>query len=470
MSFAALFAPLVVTAVACSFSFAAGCSPAHTNRARPAESAVTGNLPCEVSEVLAKNCGACHGTEPVGAPMSLVSLADLRAPSPSDPAVPVYQSVAARIHARKGQMPQGKPALGAKEMKALDDWITGGAEGVAGPSCAGSVVTTEEALACDSAAGEVLQRIEASAPLPVDATVDVPDRYACIGFDLPFDGEKRHITKLYPHLDQHKYLHHILLYRLAEKDARALPNAPFVCPGAPGGDGRDTSNWRLVTGWEPGGGITKLPPVAGFSEEPFTGDRDRSVTHWVLEIHYSNPKAEPGVKDQTGYDLCATKKLRKYDADVMRFGTEHFAIPAHQGKTVACAWRVPHLTDFAKPNVEGLHVFSATAHMHDFGREIFTVAAGGAILANTNFDYKNQSAVDADIVLKAGDDTWSVCRWENTSDRRITYGEVTGASEMCYVYASYYPKIEDPSWNWNAPAASVAGDSDPRCKDWQLPH
>jgi hypothetical protein len=327
----------------------------------------------------------------------------------------------------------------------------------------------EESLTCDAAAGEALQRIASPAPVPVVTSVDVPDQYTCFGVDLPFEGAKMHITKLYPHIDKRRYLHHLLLYRLGDADFAALPKKPFVCPGAPGGDGRDTSNWRLVTGWEPGGAITKLPAAAGFPEEPFAGDANRTSTHWVLEIHYSNPKADTGVVDATGYDLCATKTLREFDADVMRFGSEHFAIPAHAERTIACTWQVPRLTDFTERGITGLHVFSATAHMHDFGREIFTVANGGEVLGNTSFDYKNQSAVDANVVLLPGDTTSTVCRWTNTSDRRITYGEVTGASEMCYVYASYYPKIEDPSWSWNAPAfAPVHGDDDPRCTDWRV--
>src|SRR5262249_54489541 len=112
-------------------------------------------------------------------------------------------------------------------------------------------------------------------------------------------------------------------------------------------------------------------------------------------------------------------------------------------------------------------IFTATAHMHDIGRGIFTLAPGGNILSQKNFDYDNQSAVAADVVLKENELTWTVCRWENTKDIPVSYGEETGKSEMCYVYAGYYPRITDPSWNWNAPTfADVKGDEDPRCLDW----
>jgi hypothetical protein len=433
-------------------------------------SAVSGNLPCDVAAVLQKNCQTCHGAVPAGAPMSLVTLGDLLAPSPTDGHTPVYQMVATRTHAKTNWMPQGKPHLAAKDQKVLDDWIAGGAEGVP-DQCSGSVATADEQLNCDETAGEVLQSITPPSDIDLKTTADVPDQYTCFGFDLPYAGEKMHITKLYPHIDKRKYLHHMLLYRLDDKDFQALSKKPFVCPGAPGGDGRDTSGWRLVTGWEPGGAVTTLPDAAGFPEEPFPGD-PKTSTHWVLEIHYSNPKADQGVIDKTGYDLCATKKLRKFDADVMRFGTEHFRIPPRTSMTTMCNWTVPHLADFDKPGVEGLHVFSATAHMHNTGREIFVSSSAGDVLANTSFDYKNQSAVDANVVLKAGDTTGTVCRWENTTDRSLSYGELTGQSEMCYVYASYYPKIEDPTWNWNAPAAAETQDpdKDPRCGPWQLYH
>jgi hypothetical protein len=43
----------------------------------------------------------------------------------------------------------------------------------------------------------------------------------------------------------------------------------------------------------------------------------------------------------------------------------------------------------------------------------------------------------------------------NDDDRPVSYGQRTGLDEMCYAYLTYYPKITDPTWDWNAPAENA---------------
>jgi hypothetical protein len=187
----------------------------------------------------------------------------------------------------------------------------------------------------------------------------------------------------------------------------------------------------------------ELPKEAGFPEED-------GVTHWALEVHYSNPGGDI-VEDETGYDFCATDELRKYDADVMRAGSERFSIGPRQDKTIACKYSMPK---FDVPSeLDGLHVISATPHMHDCGRELFSLTSSTTILAEPNFDLRNQVATSTNAVVKPEDDLWTMCRWQNDDDRTVTFGERTGIDEMCYVYLTYYPKITAPDWNWNSPAA-----------------
>jgi hypothetical protein len=74
--------------------------------AAPADAASDGappvtssSLPCDVDAVLASNCRQCHTAPPrFGAPMPLVTYADLEAPARSDPTKKVYELVEQRVH------------------------------------------------------------------------------------------------------------------------------------------------------------------------------------------------------------------------------------------------------------------------------------------------------------------------------------------------------------------------------------
>lgn len=81
-------------------------------------------LPCDVSTVLEASCQSCHGNPTSsGAPMALVTFADLHAPAPSDPSRRVYQRVGARIHAATRPMPPPPyPLLDGVDLLTLDHW------------------------------------------------------------------------------------------------------------------------------------------------------------------------------------------------------------------------------------------------------------------------------------------------------------------------------------------------------------
>src|SRR5262245_31352854 len=102
----------------------------------------SGSLPCDVDEVLAGHCQQCHGATPqFGAPMPLVTYADLVAPAKTDPSKKVFELVEARTHDTKAPMPQPpNPALGAADQKTIDDWVAAGAPAGNG-GCGGGSTT-----------------------------------------------------------------------------------------------------------------------------------------------------------------------------------------------------------------------------------------------------------------------------------------------------------------------------------------
>jgi len=66
-----------------------------------------GSLPCAVDKVLADNCRKCHSSPPqYGAPMPLVTLADLHAAAKSDPSRKVFELVPERIGNDQKPMPK----------------------------------------------------------------------------------------------------------------------------------------------------------------------------------------------------------------------------------------------------------------------------------------------------------------------------------------------------------------------------
>ena len=120
---------------------------------------------CEVL-VLLERCTGCHGAPPSrGAPMSLTSLASLRAPSRLDPAMTYAQRSLSRILDPNAPMPPvGEPSATAAEADALGLWITSGMPdcgpdgdpdaGVPLPEPSPNLIPQDELFVCN---GEVSQ-------------------------------------------------------------------------------------------------------------------------------------------------------------------------------------------------------------------------------------------------------------------------------------------------------------------------
>jgi hypothetical protein len=82
---------------------------------------------CAVQDVIQRNtCLNCHGATPVnGAPMSLVTFANLTAPAVSDPTRTVGQLVVVRTTART-MPPGGVPAVSAADIQTVETWLDAG--------------------------------------------------------------------------------------------------------------------------------------------------------------------------------------------------------------------------------------------------------------------------------------------------------------------------------------------------------
>jgi cytochrome c551/c552 len=397
--------------------------------------ATAGGLPCAVDKVLAGHCRQCHGSTPTfGAPMPLVTHADLMAPAKSDATRKVYELVETRIHDSAAPMPQPpNPALGAADLQTLDDWVASAAPSAmdhcagAGGGGTGGGGTGGMPPVCTP---DIQVHPTSSYTMPSAAN----DMYICYGVDVTV-AAKRHITTFLPHVDNPKIVHHIVLF---ETDT-AAPAGPVSC--AFGG-----AMSRMVAVWAPGNPGFTLPEAAGL---PIEG-----TTHYVLQVHYNNLQHLSGEMDASGFDLCTTDQLRPNDADVLAFGTEKLTIPAHGATDVTCDFPVP--AGAAPPG--GYHMLGAMPHMHKLGTVIETKNRPGGTgapvdLGSRNpWDFNAQYWSPVDTVINAGDTVSTRCAWNNPGDTAVSFGENT-EDEMCFTFELYYPKITAAQWNWSLPAS-----------------
>ena len=95
------------------------------------------DLPCEVQQLLAAECTSCHSSPPRnGTDISLLTRADLMAPSAVQPGATVAQRAVARMTASAMMMPPGGN-LSAARIQGFVDWVAAGAPGT---SCETPVV------------------------------------------------------------------------------------------------------------------------------------------------------------------------------------------------------------------------------------------------------------------------------------------------------------------------------------------
>jgi hypothetical protein len=387
------------------------------------------DLPCDVDAVLEANCRSCHGATPTfGAPMPLVTLANLNAPALSDASRKVYELVGTRTHDDAHPMPQPPAArLGTADQKVLDDWIAAGAKAGAtecGSGGAGGGGTGGGSpLSC-------VPDVHVVSTTAYTVPKDVGDIYICYGVDVT-EAKKRHITAFMPKVDNAKVVHHILLFQ----SDTATAAGPVAC--SIGG----AADWRLVSVWAPGGGGFELPPEAGF---PLEG-----TTHYIIQVHYNNLQHLEGEKDASGFDLCTTDQLRPNDADIMAFGTVKLTIPAQGTLDTTCKFKVPALA----PTI---HILNAMPHMHKFGTALsaFNEPISGApvkLVGRDPWDFNSQYWTPIETVISPGDTVSTRCAYKNPGSTDVTWGEDT-EDEMCFAFAAYYPRITSTQWKWNLPS------------------
>jgi cytochrome c551/c552 len=393
-------------------------------------------LPCDVDAVLATHCRTCHSDPPqFGAPLPLTTWAALHRPSPSDPSSQVYQVVAKKIADDLDPMPPSpNPRLSAADRKTLADWVAGGAPS-SSVVCPPLPPQASTALACADA-----DKVSLAPASPYAMPAELGDQYVCWGVDL-MKNPARQVTAFAPRIDNTKISHHVVLYETPD----TVSPTPTPCKSAA------SLPWRMVFGWAPGVSALTLPDDVGYPIGTTT------PTHYVVQMHYSNPQHLTGQTDASGFDLC-TGAPRANEADVLAFGTQSIKIPPQPPPggvySLACKYTVPS-------ELAGLHLLAAMPHMHKLGVRMSTVlkpaAAGGGALADLgtqpNFTFETQAWLPLSATIATGDVVTTTCGWTNTTGVEVDFGEKT-TDEMCYSFTMYYPRVQASAWSWAIPAIS----------------
>jgi len=390
-------------------------------------------IPCDVTDVMAGNCWGCHASQTqFGAPMSLVTHADFMAPTPTNPSVPVYQSVSTRIH--HVSMPMPPPSyserLDMPELAVLDNWIGVGAPQGSGGVCAAS----GDAILTGGGAGAGGGTEFVGADPTYDPNAALPDDVECFEFRAhsgdkvspfmvnagaldeyynftflaPWEGDVQAIS-FRTIVDNTNVIHHWLLYQ--------APPGSGVVDGAVGGSSGTHGADELVSGWAPGASDNILPADVGMVVY-------KALT---LEIHYNNPSAvvEP---DSSGVQVCVTHNPRPNVAGLHWLGTDLvFTLGAGEVSGVC-----------TPTSTEPIHILTSWPHMHLLGTHMKTqiTRADGSLemLHDAPFDFNYQISYDTPAVIMPGDVLTTTCTYSGAA----TFGPGT-SSEMCYNFVLAYP-------------------------------
>jgi hypothetical protein len=368
---------------------------------------------CGALDVIARNCQGCHASEPLyGAPMSLVSYADLTAQAPSDPSKAVWKNVQSRIHDTQRPMPPS--GLNAADLATMDAWIALGAPASADPTCGGIGGSpnvqppTEFAWPADC---EEFYTLTASAREGADTPYQIAggsEEHPQFFFDAPWGDDEVQILAHRPITDNAAALHHWILYE---------NSGGF---GAGGG--------KFIVGWAPGSqGGGDLPADVGMYAP-------RGARSLRLDVHYFNRTSAQPVLDASGVELCVTRTPRRYTASVIGLLGDATARPGRSDNTTPCTARVT--------GGENVTFLSVSPHMHKLGVHAkLTLERSGTIeaLHDAPFNFEDQQIYKLDSTqIRSGDVLSTTCSYENDTGQTVRFGQNT-SDEMCFNFVTYYP-------------------------------
>jgi hypothetical protein len=397
------------------------------------------SLPCDVSALLSKSCGSCHGATPAfGAPMSLVSWDDLQKPGPINKGKATKDLIAERMKSDASPMPPAPhPRVSAAEIAAYDAWLAKGApKGT--ESCGGGVqpstdggVAQMEPLVPKPADCEQTYEIKAHGATGEKDTSKFKlssnpqnqgNQYHCFYFKPPYDAGSG-LLWFDSILDNTARLHHWILY--ATDNAKHAPGTSAPCNA-------QEPDAYFVVGWAPGANNVAVPSDTSLQlpSGPNAG--------LILEVHYYNDTKTEQM-DGSGVKFCTAKtSKRKNLAGISSVGSEGICVPPNtRGHRVAGGCD-------PRDDMGDIHILGVWPHMHKAARRMQVVVnrKGGSpqVIHDQPFDFNSQIffPMKPEVVLKPGDTLETRCFYDNDTNTKIKFGENT-QDEMCYSFTMAWP-------------------------------
>lgn len=421
-------------------------APGANTAAAPGASA----LPCAVNNVLKASCQSCHAAVPIGgAPMALLTYADLTKPAITQPTKKVYELVKERVHDSKRPMPPNN-ALMPVDLAALDSWIDAGAQAAPASdaaACAAPAGTTEwQGMGAldgskgrlTAGPGEICYEFKVHGGMTADdiTKFDIKEGefYEQFYYKIPWPAGS--VATAYATIaDNAPVLHHWLLFSTNEPQ----PEGAHMVAPYPTLIGTDPI---LLAGWAVGGPNLVAPQDVGF-ELPDPGERTINV-QW--HFYNSTGKAQ---QDASSLQICTVPKaMRQHIGGVTWLGTEDLygnkwfggaGMPSHQTTkfTTTC---VPGRAGLAAD--EPIHILGFEPHMHRIGKHMTTAVkkADGTTMTifDKPFSFGSETHYFASYDLMPGEQLITNCTFDNDNDFNVTFGE-SSDTEMCYQFTFAYP-------------------------------
>ncbi len=385
-------------------------------------------VPCDVAQALATNCGTCHGESPAfGAPMALSNVSDFRVPAVTDPATDVGSLVLDRIVDAERPMPPDR-SLSASDQALIEGWIDSGLPPNDGPMCELDEPEDPPPVGPDELPCEPTAQFRAFADGQPDTGFNVPavdDLYMCFVFESPF-GELTQGTAWAPVIDDERVVHHWLL--LKTDDESYVPGTAGPCPNDV------TLETQMLMGWAPGTPNFIMPEEAGL-------ELAKPNERLVLQIHYNNTAGHRDAADSSGVALCTTEEPRENKAATLWLGTTEIEVPP--GETITTSGDC----DTGVRASEPVKMLLSWPHMHETGASLKTELFRDGNTDNTevlvdvptwNFENQIYYPHTPAVEITPGDILRTTCTFTNDSDQTVNFGEGTN-DEMCFDFSIVYP-------------------------------
>jgi hypothetical protein len=221
--------------------------------------------------------------------------------------------------------------------------------------------------------------------------------------------------------------HHLIVYKVDDPEVEASTE-PYDCDPFADTLNPDSGMPLMITQKQEE--TLELPQGVAFTLAP-----DQMLR---LEMHYVNPGVESVEMSATSTMIPIAADAFEHEAGFLFAGSVDVDVPRNTEVTLG-----PAVVDMP-PELEGKNFFGFTGHVHKLGTNVTVDMVGGDDRVPA-YDVEGFLWSEPPtqyhappLVLPAGGGFELTCRWNNTTDEDVGFGEQAN-DEMCFFWAYYYP-------------------------------